>query len=174
MNRYFGLLNNVAQEYNIKKGVNESEELWKARIIYSLLGQTGNASLYDVQEDLNPPSIIHFKKRISSLLNSILSMYPETRSIFSDSNECLCNEIYNVMTAAGCIYHKSNSVSPCIRKCSFGKDYVFLRGQSIDEKRHVSGLGCYLPINIFFEKSNCTIEEMFDLSSTNIEPCKCQ
>ncbi len=68
MKQYTGLLRNIASELNISRGSTESEDSWKARVIYSVLGRMAYASLWDVTEDLQPVSIAHVKKRIHKLL----------------------------------------------------------------------------------------------------------
>lgn len=165
MNRYFGLLKSISREYNIQKGIKEAEDAWKARLIYTFLGQSGYASLFDIQEDLKPASIIHFKKRIDSLLDSILSMYPEMDGIFDSS---LSEKIYNVFTNAGCIYHKLNRLTPSTRKVSHGKYCTFLRGQALNEKRYISGMGCFQPIETLQEKNAYSFEEMFALQDQTL------
>lgn len=168
MNRYFGLLKSISREYNIQKGKKEAEESWKARLIYTFLGQSGCASLFDIQEDLKPASIIHFKKRIDSLLDSILSMYPEMEGIFINGDSSLSEEIYNVLTNAGCIYHEPKRLTPSTRKISHGKYCIFLRGQALNEKRYISGMGCFQPIETVQEKNAYSFEEMFALQDRTL------
>lgn len=163
MKRYFGLLNSVAQEYNIQKGILENETSWMARIIYSLLGQTGYSSLWDVQDDLQPSSIIHFKGRIEKALSSLLCMYPEMSATFSGEHCRLSEEVYNIMTDAGCIYHAPNRVAASIREEATGKMCTFLRGQAIKEKRWLSGIGCYLPIAKGETLASKSVTKMFQL-----------
>lgn len=73
MNKYNGLICEIADEFHISKGEAEREEVWKARVVYSLVGRMGYASLWDIQEDLQPASVMHFKKRIGRLLKSYLA-----------------------------------------------------------------------------------------------------
>ena len=84
MKKYFELLNTVAQEYNIIRGKNEDELSWKTRVVYSLLSQIGYASLFDLQEDLKPASIVHFKSKITDTLSSLIDMYPELRGQYTE------------------------------------------------------------------------------------------
>ena len=51
MNKYYGLLYDISNEFHIEQGENESEENWKARTIYTLLGRMAYASLSDQLED---------------------------------------------------------------------------------------------------------------------------
>ena len=142
MNKYFRLLSKIAQEYNIQRGSQESESKWKARVVYSFLGQTGYASLFDKQENLEPASITHFKRRVQSTLEHLLAMYPELKGYFTDA-ESLADEIYSILYSTGCIYHEQYRLSPCLRKRIQLGAHSFFRGQSLDEKKWISGLGCY-------------------------------
>lgn len=168
MKQYFGLLNTVAQEYNIPKGIQEPEIAWKARVIYSLLGQTGYSSLWDIQEDLQPASIVHFKNRIEDVLKSLLCMYPEMSSIFSGEHSKLSTEIYNLMSHTGYIYHKPNRIVAAIRKETIGTACVFLRGQAISEKRWLSGIGGYLPIAKTEAATSESVFRMFRLQEESL------
>ena len=144
MNDYFNLLNRIAQEYNIQQGNQESEIEWKTRVIYSFLGQTGYASLFDVQENLDPVSITHFKQRIKTTLSHLLAMYPELKGYFTEA-EALAEEIYQVFCLTGCIYHEQYRLSPCLRSSIQIGNRSFLRGQALEEKKWLSGIGCYYP-----------------------------
>lgn len=163
MNQHFGLLNTVAQQYHILKGTSESEASWKARIIYSLLGQTGYSALFDVQDDLLPDSITHFKRRIIKALSSLLAMYPDMREYFSVEDDSLANEIYELFLLTGCIYHEPNRVVPCMRKGAEGEKSTFLRGQALNEKRWLSGNGCYFPTKGQVDSSCNTIDNLYSL-----------
>ena len=76
MNKYNGLLSAVAQKYNIRRGLQEAENDWKTRLIYSVCGMMAYASLWDETED-EPVSIVHLKRKVRSMLSSYKSMYPE-------------------------------------------------------------------------------------------------
>lgn len=89
MNKYHGLLEKIAGELHIECGEKESIENWKARIVYSLLGRMAYASLIDrLEEDEiavesnEPVSITHFKRRICTILDSYLELYPEIGVLF--------------------------------------------------------------------------------------------
>ena len=43
MNKYNGLLSAVAQKYNIRRGLQEAENDWKTRLIYSVCGMMAYA-----------------------------------------------------------------------------------------------------------------------------------
>ena len=64
MNEYSGLIEKIGSELNIYRELNEDENLWKARVVYSVMGRMALASLHDVLEDGETISVIHFKRRI--------------------------------------------------------------------------------------------------------------
>lgn len=101
MNQYNRLLGRIADEFHVFQGKTETEVAWKSRIIYSLLGRMGYASLWDIREDLQPVSVVHFKNRIESILESYLEMYPELRLFYPDDISELSNEIYNIFLCTG-------------------------------------------------------------------------
>ncbi len=144
MTQYFKLLYKIAEEFNIKRGADEPEIDWKARIVYSFLGQVGYSALYDVQEDLQNASIIHLDDRIIETLDHLLLMYPELLGVYIEKDKKLSDEIYDIYFSTGCIYHEPNRIRPSIRSCSNEDDCVFLRGQALEEKVWLSGLGCYI------------------------------
>lgn len=170
MNQYFGLMNNISKEYRIPKGNTETEENWKARVLYSYLGQVAYSSLFDIQDNhnLEPASINHFKSRISDVLSCMLEMYPELKGLFSLDDKLLCDEIYNIFLNTGCIYHEPNRLTPCVRKKSVGKHISFLRGYIVEEKRFLSGLGSYL-LSTENDVSDISLAEMFSLQSEPLD-----
>ena len=68
MKKYDSLLCRISDEMNILQGASESQDSWKARVIYSALGHMAIASLHDIQEDGSPVSITHFKRRVDKTL----------------------------------------------------------------------------------------------------------
>ena len=163
MNRYFGLLDKIAKEYNIQRGLHEDEVTWKARILYSFLALVGYASLYDVQEDLSPASIIHFKNKVTKTAESLLAMYPELESIFQDGGISLADELCTIFQETGCVYHEPNRLKPCMRKVACGEKCTFYRGQALDEERWMSGAGSFLETDELENKETKveTISDMF-------------
>lgn len=168
MNQYFDLLNTISKEFRIPKGVTETEKRWEARVLYSYLGQVAYSSLFDIQEDLNPASIIHFKSRISDSLSSMLDMYPELQGVYSSNDESLYDEIYDIFLKTGCIYHEPNRLTPCVRKISAGKHILFLRGNAVEDKRFLSGIGGYL-LNTEDNVSGTSLAEMFSLQTEPLD-----
>ena len=164
MNQNFGLLKKVADKYNIQKGDGETELAWKGRLVYSLLSQIGYSSLYDVQDDLSPASIVHFKDRLTNSLRHIVSMYPEMEGKFSVDTS-LSDELYQIFLQTGCLYHEPNRIRPCSKRISQGATCTFMRGQAISETKWISGSGGY---RISSELSTQPVEEMFSLSKQNL------
>lgn len=79
MKKYNGLICEIADEFHILKGKEETEEVWKCRVIYSLLGRMGYASLWDTVDDLKSVSTVHFKRRIRTILEIYMEMYPDEK-----------------------------------------------------------------------------------------------
>lgn len=168
MTDYFSLLYSISQEFDIKRGPHEHEASWMSRVIYSFLGQTGYSSLWDIQEDLQPASITHFKRRIESTLESLLDIYPEMISVFSLENEQQSNEIFQVFNDSGTVYHQPNRLVAPFRKVGLGINNVYLRGNTISEKRYVSGLGCYYPAQDEDKNKGISLSEMFLLQKQSL------
>lgn len=166
MNKYNGLIRTIADEFHISKGMSEQEDAWKARVVYSLLGRMGYASLWDIQEDLQPASIIHFKKRIERIFKSYLVMYPEIHSFYADNPEKLCGEIYHILVNTGNVYHSSDRIVPAAKCISEVHGVYFMRGMPLDQKQYVSGIGSYsFDIN---ETSSLRVKEMFQLQENRL------
>lgn len=143
MNQYNRLLGRIAEEFHVFQGKTETETAWKSRIIYSLLGRMGYASLWDIREDLQPVSVVHFKNRIESMLESYLEMYPELRLFYPGDISELSNEIYNIFLCTGQVYHTSHRITPAIKAVSEKAGIYFLRGMPLDRKPYISGIGNY-------------------------------
>ena len=166
MKKYCGLIGTIADEFHISKGAAEREESWKARVIYSLLGKMGYASLWDIQEDLQPASIIHFKKRIAKLTKSYLEMYPEIHQFYSDDTEELCNEIYHIFLSTGSVYHSPDRIVPAAECISEAGGVYFMRGVPLDREQYLSGIGSY-----FFDvgdTSSLQVKEMYQLQESTL------
>ena len=150
MNKYNKLLDTIANTYHIVRGGKESDERWKARVVYSLLGRMALASLSDdLEEDEvtpevgEPISIAHFKGRIREILDSYLALYPELHTFFAAEPKTLCDESYDIFLKTGCIYHTAyriTSAAPGMAR----KDGVQLeRGMPLERQQYISGLGAY-------------------------------
>lgn len=166
MNKYNGLICEIADEFHISKGEAEKEEVWKARVVYSLVGRMGYASLWDIQEDLQPASIMHFKKRIGRLLKSYLEMYPEIYQFYSEDPEELCNEVYHIFLSTGNVYHSPDRIVPAAECISEARGVYFMRGVSLDRKQYLSGIGSYsLDVE---DTSLLQVKEMFQLQENTL------
>ena len=143
MDRYDGLLRKISDEYDIRQGQTENESMWKARTVYSLLGQMGLSSLYDEYPE-ETVSITHFKSRIETIMKTYLELYPnDLGSVFlADAND-FADEIYDVYLKTGHFYHRNFNIR-CAKESSASYHGVeLLRGYSPEIKHNVSGLGYY-------------------------------
>ena len=173
MNKYHDLLNTIAEELHIEHGEKEPVEKWKARIVYSLLGRMACASLFDyLEEDAvvakgdESVSITHFKRRICTILDSYLELYPEIGPLFLSDRKEISKEIYDIILKSGYIYHTPYNISQASPCSTIQNDLRFERGMPLDRKQYISGLGTYLPANYdAFDKETVypTVREMFSL-----------
>lgn len=172
MNKYNKLLDTIANTYHIARGDKESDERWKARVVYSLLGQMALASLLDdLEEDevthnvCEPISIAHFKGRICAVWESYLALYPELRAFFSAESKTLCDDIYDIFLKTGCIYHTAYRIASAAPSIARQGGVQFERGMPLERQQHISGLGAYLPEGDAFEKAVLypSVREMFGL-----------
>ena len=169
MKKYSKLLEDISDELNIRQGKSEQIELYKSRIIYSVLGHMALASLYDRQEESDTVSIVHFKHRIQELLAAYQDMFPEIRPYFSqrtDDGE-LSEEICKLYKETGHIYHTAYALAPPLFKSSSVDRMEFIRGASPGEDVFRSGLGAYRTKRD--EKENASVSEMFGIPSLSLE-----
>lgn len=142
MNKYNGLLSEVANKYNIRRGMHEAEINWKTRLVYSICGMMAYASLWDESED-EPVSIIHLKRRIRRVLSDYKTMYPELANSFPYVSADLEDEIAGQLLSTGMVYHRPNRIAPSMRREESYCNIVFQRGISLDSICCVSGIGLY-------------------------------
>lgn len=145
MKKYNCLLEKISNELTIDKGIKENEINYKLRIIYSVLGKFGIASLYDKIDDENI-SIINFKTRIKKEMYSLLDMYSEVGNDLAmekDNEIYIINEIYNIYKKAGYFYHTERRIAPPLPKNVQLGRCQFKRGYSFNEIQSMSGLGFY-------------------------------
>lgn len=114
MNKYNGLLLTVSHKYCIHKGTQETEDDWKTRLVYSICGMMAYASLWDDSEE-EPISIVHLKRKVSSMLASYKSMYPELSGSLPNVSEKLEDEIADLFLSAGVVYHRPNRIAPSMK-----------------------------------------------------------
>ena len=167
MNKYGGLLKTIAAEYEIIKGISESESHWKARTVFSLLGQMGLSSLYDEYPE-ETVSIIHFKTRIKEILKAYLELFQDDlNSVFLVDENDFAEEIYDVYLKTGHFYHKNFNIR-CAMECSSAYHGIeLLRGYSPEIKHKVGGLGNYRKTNR--EDDPDSVVRMFQLSEDDLE-----
>lgn len=172
MNKYNKLLDAIANTYHIARGDKESDERWKARVVYSLLGRMALASLSDDLEenevtpkDCEPISIAHFKDRICAIWKSYLTLYPELRTLFPAESKALCDDIYDIFLKTGCIYHTAYRITSATPSMARQGGVQFERGMPLERQQYISGLGAYLPEGDAFEKAvlYSSAQEMFGL-----------
>ncbi len=142
MNKYNGLLSEVAQKYHIQKGKLESENDWKTRLVYSICGMMAYASLWDDSEE-EPISIVHLKSKVGDKLSNYRSMYPELDGSLPYMSEELGDEIANLFLSSGVVYHRPNRIAPSVRREKTFDNICFQRGIALDSISCVSGIGFY-------------------------------
>lgn len=87
MDKYNGLLSKVSRQYSILRGNQETADEWKTRLVYSICGMMAYASLWDNTEE--SISIEHLSRRISNILGSYKSLYPELLGTLPQNSENL-------------------------------------------------------------------------------------
>lgn len=157
------LLEDIADEYHIPKGRQEPERVWKCRVVYSLLGQAGYASLWDNTEETES-SIVHFKKRVERTLQGITAIYPALSAEFSSDRTKVSSEIYDTMLNAGCFYHNTpyRRIAISMQTIAQGTHCQYLRGHGMNEKRWISGVGSYKSKGSSDRADYPSFSEMFD------------
>ena len=142
MNKYNGLLSTVAHKYHIYKGIQETENDWKTRLVYSICGMMAYASLWDDPEE-GTISIVHLKRKVCRILANYKSMYPELSGSLPYFSEELEDEIMNQLLNTGVVYHRPNRIAPSMKHEETFGDILFQRGIALDNISCVSGLGFY-------------------------------
>ena len=134
----------IAKAYRIERGTTEPVEQWRMRVIYSMLGQMAYASLWDVEENEQPVSVVHFKSRMKKLIESYCDIFNDLHKSFGYNYENLLEEIYTIQLNGGTLYHTSYRLAPTQYSCASAEQILFTRGMAPGEKRFVSGQGTYL------------------------------
>lgn len=142
MYKYDSLLQIISERFDIEKGKNEEVIDWKIRVVYTVTGLMGYASLFDVYSK-DPISIDHMKKRIDHIITSYKALYPEIESHVQLETEAIKDEIEKIYRHSGVIYHKPNRIVPSMKREELFNGILFQRGISLDEISKVSGLGLY-------------------------------
>ena len=165
MNKYNGLLSEVACQYDILRGSNETEIEYKTRLVYSICGLMAYSSLWDDSEE--SVSITHLKRKIRDVLINYKGIYPELFSSLPFKSEELEDEITDIFLNTGIVYHCPNRIiSSAKREESFGT-LLFQRGIAIDNIKCVSGIGFYTKQEDK-EASPDKVKEMFGLEQMDL------
>lgn len=167
MNVDMELIRRMARDLNIGKAPEEVQETWMCRVIYSALGHTALASLWDQEEDGEPISITHFKRRIEKNYRAYKALYPQISAIFSAEEDELTEEIYSIYSAMGFFYHSPNRLTPAAKSHANVEDITLQRGISPGIIPFMSGLGFY-QINSNGNDVN-TIRQMFGLPRQTLQ-----
>lgn len=165
MKKYGGLLERISYSYSIKKGNNESIDKYKARLIYSVCGLMGYASLWDESDD-GDVSVAHVKSRIKNIYHCYKEMYPEIDNVLKCSEDELADEIYDVFSKTGVIYHLPHKISRAMYSEAGYGTILFQRGMAFGLIERVSGLGVYSKIKP--DTNTIDIRRMFGLNELSL------
>lgn len=152
-----GLIKSIGQQLNIP--ITDTPDC-VCRIIYSIAGQMALASLWDSDEGYRSVSVIHFKERISQIIDAYKSICPEVKELLPDANDYLASDIYNLYLRNGFFYHTSHRISHAVSRSSAYNEIVLHRGSSPDADLYMSGLGLY---SIKKNESDSSVADMFGL-----------
>lgn len=171
MNKYDQLLSLIAEEYGLERGDCESEESFKARIVYGAIARQSYASLWDrSDDDARSISIVHFKGRIDELARIYLELYSEAKQP-SD----LPIRIYNLYSRTGLICRRSRRMRASMFCAAELDGLWFVRGAPPSLKVRMSGAGFFLPSN---EPPRGALiksfDKLFGLSKKILPPIKFQ
>lgn len=156
------LVARASEMLGVQPGKTENRTAFLQRLVYTITGLMGYASLWDMPEDGTDISITHFKQRIYRTLESYLAVYPELQSTFNVTDDTLYEEIYQVFRLTGCLYHTPYRIAPPAASAAAEGAIVFTRGMGLSDIGNVSGLGTYRKNSE--EKTNYSVTEMFALN----------
>lgn len=150
MNKYNGLLTEIAKNLHISQGDTEKEIEYKCRIIYSAVGRLAYASLLDLLEEDVPVSVTHFKRRIEKSMGYYLNIYSETEALIPNTAEIVSEfseEMYELFLKTGQFYHSPHRLSPAVYEYAAVNNILFTRGAALADETATSGLGTYRHIS---------------------------
>lgn len=159
------LLKTIRGDLGIPVDFDEAPEIWMCRTVYSVLGHTALVSLWDKEELQELISITHLKRRIEKNFYAYEALYPEIRTIFSVDSEALENEIYDLYSSMGYLYHMPQRVKPVVYSACRNRNISLVRGASPGMKVQMSGLGLY---TVEDAAINTDAVKMFGLSKHTI------
>ena len=155
MNEYNQLLRKAANLYGVKKGVKETEKEWMARIVYTITGRMGMASLWDQIEE-GSTSIVHVKERMKTIFEAYQEMYSQVRELRGNA-QTVADEIYDLYLRNGLLYHQPNRVVMAAMAEGKAGSITLTRGYPLDPAPYLSGVGTYL----LGERSDRRAEDLF-------------
>lgn len=137
------LIESISEDLHIRKGKDESEADWIARVVYSAIAKNAYCSLWNQQDE--DTSITHFKKRCDEQLFSYTKIYPELKNVISDSHiaKKYVDYIYDLYLKTGFLLHKKNYVTSSKRKAITINNCSLVRSPEPGEDLFMSGLGYY-------------------------------
>ena len=173
LRKYDGILDEIRNELDIKRAVTEKDAVYVMRIIYSAIGHVALASLFDLNDDNEPISVTHFKRRVQTLFSCYKEMFSNLNWVIGIDEEITLDEfsceIYDLFMNTGHAYHYDYHLLPARRCQSHLQGITFLRGQAPGEHVYRSGLGAYKAYQNGSNDSNdVTISEMFHLPTETL------
>lgn len=155
----------IAQELNIYPSLNESDELMKARLFYSVAGRWALACLWD-NELQDTVSIESVEETIRNCLEAFLQMSPEVGQQFSGVPlQNLAEKIYQQYRETGYFYEKAYRVRAPVFVQANVEGHCFLRGIPPGFSCEISGIGPYRIGGNNTETDLVSLEEMFHFPS---------
>lgn len=154
----------IAQSFNLKKGLSENEGSLVKRIIYSLIARNAYASLWDIQED--DPSITHFKNRATEVYKALKSIYPEYLNTLNEIDiQSLLEYTYQLYLKSGQFYHSPNRIKYSKKLITKLDGVSLVRSPLPYDDVYMSGAGYYIG---WGENSNASLYELFDISPNKL------
>lgn len=157
------LIISIGRQLNIPGKVDNE---WMCRVIYSIAGQMGLASLWDYDEGEDTVSIQHFKERIAEIFAAYEELYSSIKFILPEKKSDLIDEIYHIYLRSGFFYHSAYRISPAVPSFATYNNLTICRGSSPDAQFFMSGLGYYSRQKSSADKS---IAEVFGLQNQGLE-----
>lgn len=157
------LIISIGRQLNIPGKVDNE---WMCRVIYSIAGQMGLASLWDYDEGEDTVSIQHFKERIAEIFAAYEELYSSIKFILPEKKSDLIDEIYHIYLRSGFFYHSAYRISPAVPSFAAYNNLTICRGSSPDAQLFMSGLGYYSRQKSSADKS---IAEVFGLQNQGLE-----
>jgi hypothetical protein len=134
----------IGSNLHLSRNHQETAQGFTHRVMVSAAGRIFLAALWDSQEKGKYPSVQHVKQRTLDTCTVFQQLKPY---FFSDKLDIskLVEDIYDIYTANGFLYHAANEVRPA-RPCQADLRTVrLLRGSFLEEKVSMSGLGLFQP-----------------------------